>query len=69
MRNIYGKWGKLVCVYTYVHIFVRKKNKQTNKQEKKQTNVQAGTLFFCFIIEIRDFVKSQKVVISYTQVV
>lgn len=69
MRNIYGKWGKLVCVYTYVHIFVRKK-KQANKQARKeQTNVQAGTSFFCFIIEIRDFVKSQKVVISYTQVV
>lgn len=69
MRNIYGKWGKLVCVCTYVHIFVRKK-KQANKQARKeQTNVQAGTLFFCFMIEIRDFVKSQKVVISYTQVV
>ena len=42
MRNIYGKWGKLVCVYTYVHIFVRKKNKQTNKQTRKETNKRTG---------------------------
>lgn len=58
-----------MCIHICSYICKKKKNKQTNKQEKKQTNVQAGTLFFCFIIEIRDFVKSQKVVISYTQVV
>ena len=49
MRNTYGKWGKLVCVYTYVHIFV--KNKQTNKQEKKQTDKRTGeNLFFFFVL-------------------
>lgn len=57
------------CMCIHICSYICKKKKQTNKQEKKQTNVQAETLFFCFIIEIRDFVKSQKVVISYTQVV
>lgn len=41
MRNIYGKWDKLICVYTYVHIFVRKK-KQANKQTRKETNKRTG---------------------------
>lgn len=56
MRNTYEKWGKLVCVYTYIHIFVKKKKKRKKKKrkkERKKANRQTyrRKLFFCFIIE------------------
>lgn len=66
MRNTYEKWGKLVCVYTYIHIFVKKKKKRKKKKKKKrkkeskQTNVQAKTFFLFYNRKKHDFVKVKK---------